>query len=253
MRQLEKFVLLQTIDQLWKEHLLNMDHLKEGIGLRGYAQKNPLQEYQKEGFEMFEEMIDRVHADAVQKVFTVQAVRSEELARLEERRQPQPAQTAHERRRRHGGPLRWWRAAGGEGGGSPEGRAQRSVSVRQRQEVQEVPRVVSRSRPRLPGTGASAEDAVKVEVQRHPVRVPGFRFAGVACGLKESGRRDVALIVSDAPATAVARVHDESGEGGSGRAGTGASAAAGGCRPCSSTAATPTPTRAPTVSRWRAR
>jgi preprotein translocase subunit SecA len=69
-----------------------MDHLKEGIGLRGYAQKNPLQEYKKEGFEMFEEMIDRIHADSVQKVFTVQAVRSEELARLEERRQPQPAQ-----------------------------------------------------------------------------------------------------------------------------------------------------------------
>jgi preprotein translocase SecA subunit len=92
MRQLEKFVLLQTIDQLWKEHLLNMDHLKEGIGLRGYAQKNPLQEYQKEGFEMFEEMIDRIHADAVQKIFTVQAVRQEDLARLEERRQPQPAQ-----------------------------------------------------------------------------------------------------------------------------------------------------------------
>jgi preprotein translocase SecA subunit len=92
MRQLEKFVLLQTIDQLWKEHLLNMDHLKEGIGLRGYAQKNPLQEYQKEGFSMFEEMIDRVHADSVQKVFTVQAVRSEELERLEQRRQPQPAQ-----------------------------------------------------------------------------------------------------------------------------------------------------------------
>jgi len=92
MRQLEKFVLLQTIDQLWKEHLLNMDHLKEGIGLRGYAQKNPLQEYQKEGFSMFEEMIDRIHADAVQKVFTVQAVRSDELERLEQRRQPQEAQ-----------------------------------------------------------------------------------------------------------------------------------------------------------------
>ncbi|MDX2170729.1 MAG: SEC-C metal-binding domain-containing protein [Deltaproteobacteria bacterium] len=92
MRQLEKFVLLQTIDQLWKEHLLNMDHLKEGIGLRGYAQKNPLQEYQKEGFAMFEDMIDRIHADAVQKVFTVQAVRQEELQRLEQRRQPQEAQ-----------------------------------------------------------------------------------------------------------------------------------------------------------------
>jgi preprotein translocase subunit SecA len=92
MRQLEKFVLLQTIDQLWKEHLLNMDHLKEGIGLRGYGQRNPLQEYQKEGFEMFEEMIDSVHEDAVQKVFTVQAVRADDLQRLEQRRQPQPAQ-----------------------------------------------------------------------------------------------------------------------------------------------------------------
>jgi preprotein translocase subunit SecA len=92
MRQLEKFVLLQTIDQLWKEHLLNMDHLKEGIGLRGYGQRNPLQEYQKEGFEMFEEMIDSVHEDAVQKVFTVQAVRADDLQRLEQRRQPEPAQ-----------------------------------------------------------------------------------------------------------------------------------------------------------------
>ena len=92
MRQLEKFVLLQTIDQLWKEHLLNMDHLKEGIGLRGYGQRNPLQEYQKEGFEMFEEMIASIHEDAVQKAFTVQAVRADDLARLEQRRRPQPAQ-----------------------------------------------------------------------------------------------------------------------------------------------------------------
>src|SRR5262249_20682050 len=92
MRQLEKFVLLQTIDQLWKEHLLNMDHLKEGIGLRGYGQRNPLQEYQKEGFEMFEEMIGAIHQDAVQKVFTVQAVRADDLQRLEQRRRPQPAQ-----------------------------------------------------------------------------------------------------------------------------------------------------------------
>src|SRR4029450_11429105 len=91
MRQLEKFVLLQTIDQLWKEHLLNMDHLKEGISLRSYGQRQPLQEYQKEGFEMFEEMISAVHKDAVQKIFTVQAVRADDLQRLEQRRRPQPA------------------------------------------------------------------------------------------------------------------------------------------------------------------
>ena len=59
LRQLEKIIMLQTIDSLWKDHLLNMDHLKEGIGLRGYGQKNPLQEYQKEGFDMFEEMVRR--------------------------------------------------------------------------------------------------------------------------------------------------------------------------------------------------
>ena len=51
MRQIEKIVMLQTLDSLWKDHLLAMDHLKEGIGLRGYGQQNPLVEYQKEGFD----------------------------------------------------------------------------------------------------------------------------------------------------------------------------------------------------------
>src|SRR5204862_753027 len=75
LRQLEKIIRLQTIDSFWKDHLLNMDHLKEGIGLRGYGQKNPLQEYQKEGFEMFEEMVHRVEEDVVQKLFTVEIAR----------------------------------------------------------------------------------------------------------------------------------------------------------------------------------
>ncbi len=57
MRQIEKIVSLQTLDALWKDHLLAMDHLKEGIGLRGYAQQNPLVEYQKEGFSMFESLM----------------------------------------------------------------------------------------------------------------------------------------------------------------------------------------------------
>jgi preprotein translocase SecA subunit len=75
LRQLEKIITLQTIDSLWKDHLLNMDHLKEGIGLRGYGQKNPLQEYQKEGFEMFEDMVHRIQEDVVQKLFTVEIAR----------------------------------------------------------------------------------------------------------------------------------------------------------------------------------
>jgi preprotein translocase subunit SecA len=89
LRQLEKIIMLQTIDTLWKDHLLNMDHLKEGIGLRGYGQKNPLQEYQKEGFEMFEDMIHRIEEDVVQKLFTVEIAR-EVAAPAVELQQPRP-------------------------------------------------------------------------------------------------------------------------------------------------------------------
>jgi len=89
LRQLEKIIMLQTIDNLWKDHLLNMDHLKEGIGLRGYGQKNPLQEYQKEGFDMFEDMVRRKEEDVVQKLFTVELAR-ETVAPQIELQQPRP-------------------------------------------------------------------------------------------------------------------------------------------------------------------
>jgi preprotein translocase SecA subunit len=87
LRQLEKIIMLQTIDSLWKDHLLSMDHLKEGIGLRGYGQKNPLQEYQKEGFDMFEDMVRRKEEDVVQKLFTVELAR-ETVAQPVEIEQP---------------------------------------------------------------------------------------------------------------------------------------------------------------------
>ncbi len=72
LRHLEKLIMLQTLDALWKDHLLGMDHLKEGIGLRGYGQVNPLQAYQKEGYDMFEEMIRRMEVDVVEKLMSVQ-------------------------------------------------------------------------------------------------------------------------------------------------------------------------------------
>ncbi|MCC7202106.1 MAG: preprotein translocase subunit SecA [Nitrospirae bacterium] len=78
MRQVEKVVLLQVVDTHWKDHLLSMDHLKEGIGLRGYGQKDPLIEYKREGFDMFNDMINRVKADAVERVFKIQLVRQPE-------------------------------------------------------------------------------------------------------------------------------------------------------------------------------
>jgi preprotein translocase subunit SecA len=71
-RQLERIVMLQTVDTLWKDHLLSMDHLKEGIGLRGYAQQNPLIVYKKEGFEMFQDMISRIKEETLAVLFRIQ-------------------------------------------------------------------------------------------------------------------------------------------------------------------------------------
>ncbi len=81
MRQIEKIVMLQTLDALWKDHLLNMDHLKEGIGLRGYGQKNPLQEYQKEGFDLFGAMLGRFESEVVSRMATVQVAQQQGPAR----------------------------------------------------------------------------------------------------------------------------------------------------------------------------
>jgi preprotein translocase subunit SecA len=74
----ERMIMLQVLDGLWRDHLLAMDHLKEGIGLRGYAQKNPLTEYKKEGFDLFSQMNQRMKEEIVQFLFKVQIVESGE-------------------------------------------------------------------------------------------------------------------------------------------------------------------------------
>ncbi|MDO8528009.1 MAG: preprotein translocase subunit SecA [Deltaproteobacteria bacterium] len=71
LKQIEKFLLLSTFDGLWKDHLLQMDHLREGIGLRGYGQKDPLLEYKKEGFGLFRIMMEQFSTDVLQKLFRV--------------------------------------------------------------------------------------------------------------------------------------------------------------------------------------
>lgn len=90
-RHLEHVLTLQCLDNHWKDHLLAMDHLKEGIGLRGYAQKNPLQEYQKEGFDMFENMMLSYENDVVEKMFSVRIADEQEVDRMEERRRDESA------------------------------------------------------------------------------------------------------------------------------------------------------------------
>jgi preprotein translocase subunit SecA len=85
MDYLMKVIMLQSIDTQWKENLLAMDHLKEGIGLRGYGQKDPVREYQKEGYNMFMEMISRVKEDSIEKLCLVKIRREEEVQRIEEK------------------------------------------------------------------------------------------------------------------------------------------------------------------------
>lgn len=95
MRELEKFIMLQAVDNQWKDHLLSMDHLKDGIGLRGYGQRDPLKEYQKEGYELFLEMSHRIKAESVRNLFLVKIATHNELDELTTARD-QEMNTLHE-------------------------------------------------------------------------------------------------------------------------------------------------------------
>jgi preprotein translocase subunit SecA len=83
-RHLERIVMLQTVDNLWKDHLLSMDHLKEGIGLRGYAQQDPLIVYKKEGFELFQEMISRIKEETLGILYRIQISEPQNIADLQQ-------------------------------------------------------------------------------------------------------------------------------------------------------------------------
>src|SRR5260370_39680306 len=72
MRDAERMIMLNVIDNQWKDHLLSMDHLKEGIGLRGYGQKDPLIEYKKESFALFQDMMDRMEDETIRYLFFLQ-------------------------------------------------------------------------------------------------------------------------------------------------------------------------------------
>ena len=172
MRHHERIIMLSVLDQQWKDHLLSMDHLREGIGLRGYGQHDPLVEYKRESFDMFEAMMERFEEETVRYLYLMQVIEAPSPAAAalrsprETRRQrpggrgvqhrlptqsrdyldgrhgrglpaPQASRTgagAHGRRRRGRD-----RAAGGP---RRQSWPQRSLPVRQRQEIQEVLRGV---------------------------------------------------------------------------------------------------------------
>lgn len=81
LRYLEKVIMLQVVDTQWKDHLLSMDHLKEGIGLRGYGQRDPLVEYKKEAFEIFSELGGRISFEVVNRLFKIQIAKEEDARR----------------------------------------------------------------------------------------------------------------------------------------------------------------------------
>ncbi|WP_341502937.1 preprotein translocase subunit SecA [Gallaecimonas sp. GXIMD4217] len=97
LRHFEKAVMLQTLDGLWKEHLAAMDHLRQGIHLRGYAQKNPKQEYKREAFELFTEMLENLKHDVVSILCKVRVQAEEDVAAVEEqRRRAEPVQQQYQ-------------------------------------------------------------------------------------------------------------------------------------------------------------
>jgi len=87
LRQIEKHIILQTVDTRWKEHLLSMDHLKEGIGLRGYAQQDPLRIYRKEGFEMFQDLMYRIKEEIVDILFKIQVTAPSQVEEMKKQEQ----------------------------------------------------------------------------------------------------------------------------------------------------------------------
>ena len=106
LRALERHAMLMVIDQQWKDHLLSIDHLKEGIGLRGYGQRDPLMEYKKEAFDLFQDMTERVKATVVERLFKMQIV-AEAPPEM-----PAPRRTVEARESRGESPLDTRRPAG---------------------------------------------------------------------------------------------------------------------------------------------
>ncbi len=86
MRAIERQIMLQVLDTLWKEHLQNMDHLRQGINLRAYAQKNPKQEYKREAFELFQTLLENLKYDVIKVLYRVEPMTEEQLEEIERRR-----------------------------------------------------------------------------------------------------------------------------------------------------------------------
>jgi preprotein translocase subunit SecA len=95
MRELERMIMLQIIDSQWKDHLLNIDHLKEGIGLRGYAQKDPLVEYKRESYRLFESMQDRIDEEVIRFLYLFHPVEEDEMESWKRKKKSKAIKPSH--------------------------------------------------------------------------------------------------------------------------------------------------------------
>ena len=136
MRKFEKQVFLQVLDTLWKEHLSNMDHLRRGIHLRGYAQKNPKQEYKREAFNLFEDMLETMKRDVTRVLCHVRVQSREEMEEVERRRKQELEQELARARLRHDETSATAEsAAEGAGQGGQQAGATPETFVRQERKV----------------------------------------------------------------------------------------------------------------------
>ena len=156
MRHFEKAVMLKVLDDQWKDHLSSMDHLRQGIHLRGYAQKNPKQEYKREAFELFTQMLDGIKTEVINVVSRVQVKAEEDVEAVEEQRRRQAPMNF-----RHDEATSAVAAGGGGAGpvagpgpGAPGGpQGQQPVNVAERKPFIRDGRKVGRNEPCPCGSG----------------------------------------------------------------------------------------------------
>ncbi len=166
-RELERRVLLSVLDRKWREHLYEMDYLQEGIGLRAMAQRDPLVEYQKEGFDMFRAMMDAIQEESVGFLFNLEVqIEGEPRRRGRAGRVPPPAEgdPASGRTRRRGGAGR---------AGQPAGRRSRRTTRRSRPRVWPAPRRDRAADLQRPGAGFGDSRGARRGRRRRPRRAAG--------------------------------------------------------------------------------
>ena len=226
-----RMVLLQSIDSHWREHLAALDYLRQGIHLRGYAQKNPKQEYKREAFELFAQLLDVVKMEVTRLLMTVRIQSQEQVSAggRGDRGACQPGRQRHlhaSQRRRQRVAKRPSRAQR-RSPARAQGRPQRPLPVRQRQEVQALPRQAGlmayprcadwplplRGRRQWPGEAGSMASAwvcIASSTRGAPDArqsdrpdpgdlhaVPGVRIGVAMAGMRKANRKDLVVIALD--------------------------------------------------------